>query len=57
LPVDLSAVRQDDVEIAGADGRNWAAFSRWSNASSLRGRARRTFWRVAMNGQQALRRL
>jgi hypothetical protein len=26
--VDLSAVRQDDVEIAGADGRNWAGISR-----------------------------
>jgi hypothetical protein len=28
LPVDLSAVRRDDVEIAGADGRNWAGISR-----------------------------
>jgi hypothetical protein len=26
--VDLSAVRRDDVEIGGADGRNWAGFSR-----------------------------
>ena len=28
LPVDLSAVRPDDVEIGGADGRNWAGISR-----------------------------
>jgi hypothetical protein len=28
LSVDLSAVRRDDVEIEGTDGRNWAGIGR-----------------------------